>query len=400
MNVLILDDDPFVLRLMSYQLETLGLRNITACQEGMDALSLLEGEDRVVDLIVLDLQMPKMDGVEFMRHLVRLQYNGSLLLVSGEDERILHTAEKLSRAHNLNVLGALHKPISPDQFKQVLGNHTRRAAVKPEVGDKNYTTAELRRALLNDELINHYQPKVDLRSGRLVGVESLVRWQHPLDGLVYPDQFIREAEESTLIDDLTHTVLRQALRDARCWLDQRMSLHVSVNVSMENLKSLNFPDRVVLEAKAAKVPLKHLVLELTESRLMNNLLTLMDIFTRLRLKHISLSIDDFGTGHSSLVQLRDLPFDELKVDRGFVHGACLNPSLRAIYQASVVMAAQLGMTSVAEGVEDQDDWEFLQANGGDLAQGYFIARPMPAEALQDWLAVWESRRLQLIGTRS
>lgn len=400
MNVLILDDDSFVLRLMSHQLELLGLGNITACQEGVDALALLEGADTSFDLIVLDLQMPGMDGVEFMRHLVRLQYNGGLLLVSGEDERILHTAEKLSRAHQLNVVGALHKPVSPEQFQRLLGNHARRDAAGPDATRKSYAAAELRRAISNDELINYYQPKVDVRSGQVVGVETLVRWQHPQDGLVYPDQFIHEAEESGLIDDLTYSVLKKALRHARDWLDNRLIQHVSVNVSMENLKSLNFPDRVVREAVAAGVPLKHLVLELTESRLIKNLLTLLDIFTRLRLKQIRLSIDDFGTGHSSLVQLRDFPFDELKVEKSFVHEAYRDASIQAIYEASVVMAAQLGMTSVAEGVEDQDDWNFLQTSGGDLAQGYFIARPMPAEALPDWIVAWEPRRLALIGARS
>ncbi|WP_052761325.1 EAL domain-containing protein [Sedimenticola thiotaurini] len=221
-----------------------------------------------------------------------------------------------------------------------------------------------------------------------------------MDGLIYPDQFIGEAEESSLIDELTDAVLIQALHHTRDWLDQGIMLHVSVNISMENLKALDFPDRVVGEADAAGVPLKYLVLELTESRLLKNLLMILDILTRLRLRQVSLSIDDFGTGHSSLVQLRDLPFDELKVDRSFVHLACRNTSSRAIYEASVEMAAQLGMTSVAEGVEDLDDWEFLQSSGGDLAQGYFIARPMPVEALPEWLADWELRRPELIEHRN
>jgi EAL domain-containing protein (putative c-di-GMP-specific phosphodiesterase class I) len=128
----------------------------------------------------------------------------------------------------------------------------------------------------------------------------------------------------------------------------------------------------------------------TESRLMKGLLTPLDILARLRLKHIGLSIDDFGTGHSSLAQLRDIPFDELKVDRGFVHGACRDASLRAIFEASVGMARRLGMKTVAEGVEDQADWDFVRAAGCDLAQGYFIARPMPGADLAGWMADWDA----------
>ena len=164
---------------------------------------------------------------------------------------------------------------------------------------------------------------------------------------------------------------------------------------MNNLGSLDFPDIVDRAIRAAGVSNKSVMLELTEGRLMTDAVRALDTLTRLRLKHIGLSIDDFGTGHSSLAQLRDIPFDELKVDRGFVHGACNDASLRAIFEASLGMARQLGMKIVAEGVEDRADWEFLRAAGCDIAQGYFIARPMTAENLADWLANWKIRRHDL-----
>jgi EAL domain-containing protein (putative c-di-GMP-specific phosphodiesterase class I) len=390
MKVLLVDDDRFALKLLTRLLASYGFGNVVAHEHAADAVALLECDNQAFDLILCDLQMPGMDGVEFIRQLVRISYAGGLVLVSGEDTRILQTAEKLSRAHRLNVLGALKKPVSPDQLQQVLKNHHQPAAMWP-AARKTYAREALSQAITGDELVNYYQPKVDLESGMVTGVETLVRWHHPVEGLVYPDQFIGMAEETGLIDDLTRIVLSGALRQARIWQDAGLQLCVAVNVSMDNLIALDFPDFVAQAVHQAGVPPTSLMLEVTESRLMNDPLMALDILTRLRLKRISLSIDDFGTGHSSLAQLRDIPFDELKVDRGFVHGAGRDSSLRALFEASLGMARQLGMKTVAEGVEDREDWDFLRLVGCDTAQGYFIARPMPAAALPGWMDNWEVR---------
>lgn len=390
MKTLLVDDESFALGLLSHQLTTLGVLDVITCEHAADAMALLESGDHVFDLIMCDLQMPGMDGIEFIRQLVRIGYAGDLVLVSGEDERILQTAERLSKAHRLNVLGSLRKPVSPERLRQVLKNHSSHA-VATTAALKTYEPKALRRAITGGELLNHYQPKVDLASGVVCGVETLVRWRHPEDGLVFPDQFIATAEEHGLIDELTQVVLTDALRQARIWQDAGLQLRVAVNVSMDNLGSLEFPDRVMRAVSKAGIHPTKLVLEVTESRLMKNQLATLDILTRLRLKHIGLSIDDFGTGHSSLAQLRDIPFDELKVDRGFVHGACGDSSLRAILEASLGMARQFGMKSVGEGVENKEDWALLRAAGCDMAQGYFIARPMPAAELPGWINDWEVR---------
>lgn len=388
MKILVIDDEPFVLKLIARQLANLGFNKVAAMEYPHDALAILENDPNVFNMVLLDLQMPEMDGVEFVRHLYRINYSGSLILISGEDERILHTAEKLATSHNLRILGTLHKPVTPEQLKCIIerspDNYTKKER-------KLYGPDELHQALINDELLNHYQPQVDINSGRVVGVESLVRWVHPRDGMVYPDQFISTAEEHGLIDDLTRTVFSQALGQAQHWHKRGVALHVSVNVSMDNLMTLDFADYVASEVKNAGIPLTNIVLEVTESRLMKDSLIPLDILTRLRLKHIHLSIDDFGTGHSSLAQLRDIPFDELKVDRGFVHGAHDYAHLRAIVEASLGMAQHLGMKTVAEGVEDLKDWKFLQTTGCDYAQGYFIAKPMPADEIEQWIPTWESR---------
>lgn len=392
LKVLVVDDEPFVLKLLAGQLAKLGCTDVTTCQRAHDTLDLLETGGEVYDLIFCDLQMPEMDGVEFVRRLVQIGYGGGLVLVSGEGQRTLHAAEKLAHAHRLRVLGSLNKPARPDQLRELLKLAAAPGAAAARPVRKTYPQEDLRQAILRKELINHYQPKVEVASGALAGVEVLVRWQHPEDGLVFPDQFIAMAEEHDLIDDLTWAVLDNALRQAALWRDAGLDLQVAVNVSMDNLAILEFPDYLATAVTEAALKPTNLVLEVTESRLMKDPLTPLDILTRLRLKRIGLSIDDFGTGYSSLAQLRDLPFGELKVDRGFVHGASRDPSLRAIVDASLGMARQLGMKTVAEGVEEMEDWHFLRATGCDMAQGYLIARPMPAEELHGWLEEWETRR--------
>ncbi|RJG02460.1 EAL domain-containing protein [Noviherbaspirillum sedimenti] len=395
MKILLVDDDAFALQLLSRQLANLGFVNIVPCLRAQEALVWLESNSAHFGLIFCDLQMPEMDGVEFVRQLVHIGYRGGLALVSGEDERVLQTAERLARAHRLDVLGALHKPVAPQALQEMLARHARRVAGKPDATPRTYTPQQLRQAIDDGQLINHYQPKVAFASGELIGVETLVRWQHPDDGLVEPDQFIGIAEDHGMIDDLTRMVLGAALRQGGAWHAGGLPLQVAVNISMDNLGALDFPDVVERAAAAAGMPLTHLVLEVTESCLMKDPLSPLDILTRLRLKRIGLSIDDFGTGHSSLAQLRDIPFTELKIDRSFVHGASRNAYLQVILEASLGMARQLGMKTVAEGVEESEDWHLLRACGCDVAQGFLVARPMAAAELPGWLREWETRRGEL-----
>lgn len=390
-NILLLDDEPYTLKLMGLMLANLGFTQVTACDKGRAALEFIDRSDHAPDLILLDLNMPEMDGIEFVRHLVDRHYNGSLILVSGEDERMLQTAESLIRAHRITVLGRLHKVVTPPALASLLNTWVPPATQGPGATKKIYSASDVRAAITQGELVNYYQPQVAVSTGLVVGVETLVRWCHPEHGLVFPDQFIGLAEERGLIDDLTAVVLTGALSQLKTWRGMGLPLRVAVNVSMDNLESLDFPDFVAKQAAAANVKPRDVTLEVTESRLMKDLRTPLEILTRLRLKRFNLSIDDFGTGHSSLSQLRDFPFDELKVDRSFVHGAAQDETIRAIYDASLGLAKQLNMASVAEGVEDRADWDFLRRTECRVVQGYFIARPMPAAELPGWIQAWGKR---------
>lgn len=390
-RILVLDDEPFMLMLLARQLANLGFTQVDTCDNGQTALERVDDAALAPQLILCDLNMPGMDGMEFVRKLVEHGYAGSLILVSGEDERTLHSARTLVQAHHIDVLGSLQKPVPPQALFQLVQRWVPSPRLAPHLQGKGYGVERLAQSIQSGELVNHYQPKVSVSSGEVVGVEALVRWRHPEDGMVYPDQFIGMAEAHGLIDALTQVVLAQALRDSTTWAREGLALKVAVNVSMDNLHALEFPEKITAAAAAAEVKPQSIVLEVTESQLMKDLRAPLEILTRLRLRRFKLSIDDFGTGHSSLVQLRDVPFDELKIDQSFVHGAHHNETLRAIFFASLGLAKELGMEVVAEGVEDADDWRFLQKSGCDLAQGYFIARPMPADKVLEWVAAWRVR---------
>ena len=311
-TILALDDEPFMLKLLARMLANMGFTSVTLCDNGHAALAQIDNVSARPNLILLDLNMPGMDGIEFVRHLVERNYSGSLILISGEDERMLQTAEKLVQAHKIQVLGHLHKPVKPEVLSALLEQWTPPAPTSLPAAKKIYGADELRAAIANGQLVNYYQPKVAVANGEVVGVETLVRWRHPVDGLIFPDQFISVAEAHGLIDDLTRTVLTGALAQAKAWQQAGLTLRVAVNISMDNLASLDFVDFVVDLAAKAGVPPQGVVLEVTESRLMQDTRAPLEILTRLRLKRFRLSIDDFGTGHSSLAQLRDIPFDELR----------------------------------------------------------------------------------------
>jgi diguanylate cyclase (GGDEF)-like protein/PAS domain S-box-containing protein len=245
--------------------------------------------------------------------------------------------------------------------------------------------AELREAIERGALVLHYQPQVDMASGDVCGAEALVRWPHPVHGLIPPDQFIPLAEQTGLIVKLTDWVLAEAIRQCREWQRVGRRLDVSVNLSMWNLHDPALPDRVAELLRANSLSPEWLRLELTESALMADTERAMDVLARLSALGLRLAVDDFGKGYSSLTYLKRLPVDELKIDKSFVREMAADSTDAAIVAATVAMGHALGLRVVAEGIEDQATWDMLIGMGCDVAQGYHIARPLAADALVRWL---------------
>jgi len=245
---------------------------------------------------------------------------------------------------------------------------------------------ELRQALEADQLQLHYQPKVDIKSHRMTGAEALLRWKHPRRGMVPPDQFIPLAERTGLMRPLTRWVLGRALTQCEAWARQRHDFTVAVNLSARDLQDPSFVDHVVWLLESKGLAADRLGVELTESAVMADPVRAASAFEVLKQKGVTVSIDDFGTGYSSLTYLRTLPVSELKIDKSFVERMAGNGRRdAAIVRSTNELGHNLGLKVVAEGVEDEETLDLLGSFGCDAAQGYFIARPMPAADLVGWL---------------
>lgn len=337
--------------------------------------------------IAIDLIMPDMDGVQVLARLGEENCQAKIIIISGAvGGRVLDAAGRSAFEHGLDIAGVLPKPFSPGDLRKMLatGHVLPSAAAKEPDQRPGMPVAELQTAIEQQQLFVVYQPKIFCDSGRLAGFEALVRWQHPQYGLIPPDQFIPQAESSGLIDAVTVTVLEQALE----WFAKhfrRIDVKLSINLSAKSLVDTSFVDDITGLCRNYDIAPTQLIFELTETSAMEDPVASLDLLTRLRMKQFQLSIDDFGTGFSSMLQLVRLPFSEIKVDKSFVKTAGQSQESRKVIKSIVDLGRSLGLSSTAEGVEDAQTLEYLREIKCDLAQGYHIARPMPGNKIAEWL---------------
>jgi EAL domain-containing protein (putative c-di-GMP-specific phosphodiesterase class I)/ActR/RegA family two-component response regulator len=387
-RVLLVDDEAFVRSMTAKLLAQLGCTQILQAGSGREALGILDTPASQVDLLLCDLSMPDMDGVEIVRHLAARKERAAVIFLSGMESGALRAAEALARAYRLNVLGSLRKPASKDGLLSLLDQIPDEYQPKAKHADLLVTEDRLRQAIAAEELCLHYQPKVNIATGKPEGFESLVRWTHPEHGIVGPDKFVALAESTSLIGPMTEALVVQGFRQQAHWKSQGLNTRVSLNLSPAMLSDLSMPDRFERLAAELAVRPASIVFEITETGVARDEAVYLEIVTRLHLKGFALSIDDFGTGMSSLQKLEALPFAELKVDRQFVHGAHRNDAKHAILKASIGLAHSLNLKCVAEGVERQEDWDLLKELGCDVAQGFYVSKPMAPADVPTWLDSW------------
>lgn len=384
-TMLIIDDDPILRTVVEAFFRKSGVSNLLTAENGRVALDIVEQQGEALDFILCDLNMPELDGFEFLRLLKDSAFSGKVVILSGEHNSIVQAAQGMASSHALDVVGTLKKPLNLKELEKLTSEIKAKPASPAPTQGVLVSAQDLRLALNCGQIRPFYQPKVCIESGTVIGVEALARWVHPGFGVIPPAHFISLAEQNDLMETLTELMLKSTIEDAAAWRERNLTVNLSVNITTVALDDLGFPDSLADLTDSAGIPASSVTLEITEDHLLHKSAASAEVLGRLRIKGFGISIDDFGTGYSNIDQLREFPFTELKIDQSFIRNATSDTFARACVESSVNMARQLGLRIVAEGVETSEDMEFVRHAGIDEAQGFLIAKAMPAKEFAQWL---------------
>ncbi len=389
LRVLIVEEEAGRRHRIAEMLRELGCPPADEADDGRDGLVMLESAELAYDLLMCNLDMAGMDGLEFIRHAARLGVGG-LILFSEHDEAVLSSAEWMARAYDAPLLGALRAPIDKEALAPLIERLHGNLTVYSDVVGSGYPVGdqraieEIETALALRQFVPHYQPKVCLTTGAVRGAEALVRWEHPELGLLAPTHFVDLTESSGLIEPLTHLVLEQAGRDAMAWAQRGLNVQVSVNVSPLTLEMPNCAKQLLETIARTGAQPTQFTIEITEKAFARDAATVLENVLRLRMRGCGVAVDDFGTGYSSLQQLHRTPITELKLDRSFVRRLKSNSKAQSIIESTLDLARKLKLKTVAEGIDNDEQRRWLASLGCQTGQGYFFARPMEREQFEAW----------------
>lgn len=380
MRMLVIDDEEDICDLIAEIGTRRGLevRTLSNPEQVLATLA-----DFTPDFIMLDLMMPNTDGVELLRLLAEHVKEAKLCLISGSDTRVLNSARRLGSAHGLNVIAALEKPLNIPILTSLFDQ------IKASGSDGPVTN--LAQAIAGDQFTLHFQPVIHIATREVKGAEALARWAHPNRGTLLPDAFLEQVVNDGLMQALTDVVIEKSMAQVSKWHKAGEKLTLSINVTASTLLDLSLPDQISELCKRHDIPPEKLILEVTETEAMRDVTRTMDVLLRMRIRNIGVSIDDFGTGHSSLRELQRMPFSEMKIDKSFVIEMAKNKDCAVIVNSIIDLAHNLGLKAVAEGVEDERIWRMLEEKGCDYAQGFYMGKPMPANEFDIWLKNWRSK---------
>lgn len=388
LHFLIAEDDEFQRHWLRVMLDKLGAQHVVEAENGKAALDILQAKDARIDISFIDLNMPKMDGIELVRHLANSDNQTAIVLTSALGSALLLSVETMSKAYGVNLLGTFEKPATPEVLQQLIDSYQPPAVRRARKSLPVFTLQEIRDGIAAGQFEPFFQPKVELATGKVKAVEAFVRWRHPQHGLVMPPAFIPVLEASGHMEDLTWLVIERSIAACRVWHDKGLMLSVSINLSATSLAEPGLAEKILAHIAQHGIEPQHLTIEITELMAMTDVPVCLENLARLRMKGFGLSIDDYGTAHSNVQQLLRIPFLDLKIDRSFVAGASQNKQMHIALASCLELARKLRRNSVAVGVETREDWDLLRDLGCTYAQGYYIAKPMERDAIPGWIEEW------------
>ena len=375
-SVLIIDDDPTQVAILQAYFASLNVADIKGTTNPSEALNYINNKQNEIDLIVSDLQMPEMDGLEFLRHLNAMQYIGKLAIISGVKSDLLDHASRLAKMHRLNIIGHVPKPVTKNSLDNVFLKEAEESRIPVKTDQYFITQSDFSKAMDKNEIEPYFQPKVDVKTGKIIGAEALVRWNKPGVGFISPEVLINFAENNGRIEELTFYLFNKTLKSSQDFLAFDPKQVFATNLSPNMARNLALPDQLLSRIKAHGLKPESFSFEVTENNVLNLDTTTLEVLSRLRILEFDVAIDDFGTGSSNIQTLRDFPYSELKIDRAFVSNAISDVFSRETVRAAVSLSHDRGMKIVAEGIEDVKTFAFVREQGIEYAQGYLFSKAL------------------------
>jgi len=387
LRFLIVDDDDDQRFLLAGTLARMGMTDVAEAASGQAALEMLGRDGNAIDVVISDLQMPGVDGMELVRRIGQRRLPVAVILVSALAGDLLQSAATMTEAYGVRMIGAMEKPATRERLFALLTRYRAPELAPVPQAEVGYlpTTEEVLDGFAAGQFVPYFQPMLDLATGSIVGAEALARWEHPTHGVLGPELFLPPLARAGFLDELSWIMLALSAMEARSWQDAGLRALVSVNVSATSLADAGYADSVTEIVSGHGIKPSQMILELTETEAIMNVAAALENVTRLRMKGFGLAVDDFGVGYSSLQELSRMPFTELKIDRTFVTAATAEERPRMLIAQTVAIARQLGLKTVAEGVESRAERDLLASLGCDWIQGFFVAKPMDGRTALEWM---------------
>ena len=394
LRFLVVEDQEFQREALIRLLRTLGAEAVYGAEDGLAALQVIRDPDRPVDIVISDLSMPGMDGMEFLRNLGEIGARVSVILLSALDPPLLASIANMALAYRVRLLGVLGKPAAAAKLTPLIEQHRATSASPDQQPEAAFSFAEIAQAWADNEFEPWYEPRVHLETGAVRAMHACARWRHPTLGVLEPDRFLPSVKARGLQDDFVWLMLQKSAAQCSAWRAQGLDLTVAAALDFASLAELKMAPRIRQIAINEELEPRCMVLGVREGALNAEVARALENLARLRVDGFGLSVEDFGGGPMELEQISRVAFTELKIHSAFVTGVHQREAARAGLAVALELAQQLRLETVADGITDKEEWKLLREWGCDLAQGPFISQALPADRVPGWVARWSASTIR------